>query len=133
MPFDVVRYVVVSFQVAGLHYWPDIPLTKDGDEGISPLDKVSFLRHHHRHVFYITCKKQVAHNDRDIEIIMLKRKIQSHLEFQYHSNEMGGDLNFNRMSCEDIAEYLINKFDLDYCKVLEDNENGAELFKTLSK
>jgi hypothetical protein len=29
------------------------------------------------------------------------------------------------MSCEDIAEYILNTYKCDYVQVLEDNENGA--------
>ena len=31
------------------------------------------------------------------------------------------------LSCEAIAEMLINEFNLSYCAVMEDDENGAEV------
>ena len=34
------------------------------------------------------------------------------------------------MSCEMIARELAEVFDLFYCSVLEDNENGAEVIDT---
>ena len=101
--------IIVKLQVEGLHHWPNCNI-----------EKVNFLKNPHRHIFHITCKKEVSHDDRDIEIIMFKRKIQSYI------NEIwNGD--FGSMSCEMIAKNLLNEFGLFYCKVLEDNENGAEV------
>jgi len=37
--------------------------------------------------------------------------------------------NFGNRSCEDIAEELIETFDLLNCEVLEDGENGAYLWR----
>jgi flagellar biosynthesis component FlhA len=82
---------------------------------------VEFLRNTHRHLFYISIKKEIKHNNRDIEIIMFKRKIEKYLHDKYHHN-------FKSMSCEDICEDLIKEFSLSYCQVLEDNENGAEIW-----
>ena len=99
--------VIVRLRFEGLHYWPEA----DGH--------VAFLSHPHRHEFHATCKKQVAHADREIEIITLKRSI---LRFLATFNG-----NFGRMSCEEIAGDLVTKFGLCYCSVLEDGENGAEV------
>jgi hypothetical protein len=68
-------------------------------------------------MFYIEAHKEVSHNDREIEIIMLKRIVSEYLE--------SFDGNFYAMSCEDIAEDLLNRFDFEFVQVLEDNENGA--------
>jgi hypothetical protein len=109
--------IVVSLQIEGVHHWPECPI-----------DEVNFLKYPHRHVFHIKCKKEVQHNDRDIEIIQLKRRIQFHLSNAFGSgykNANGCD--FGRMSCEDIADLLVESFQLNYCSVLEDNENGAEI------
>ena len=35
--------------------------------------------------------------------------------------------NIHQTSCEQLAGLLLSKFGLTYCKVLEDNENGAEV------
>jgi hypothetical protein len=99
------RSVIVTLQVEGFHHWPDAP------------DDVAFLRYPHRHTFHIEACKAVEHNNRDIEIILMKRSIQRYL-LSYN-----GD--FGQLSCEDIAERLINEFGLLYCRVLEDGENGA--------
>jgi hypothetical protein len=102
--------IIVTLQIEGTHNWPECPF-----------EEVSFLRHPHRHTFFITCKKKVFHSDRDIEIIMLKRSILKHL----YDNFKG---KFGSLSCEMIAEHLLNEFELNYCSVLEDNENGAEVY-----
>ena len=103
--------IVVNLQIEGVHRW----------EGCN-IESVSFLKNNHRHVFYITCKKNVSHLDRDIEIIMFKREIKRYIEQKYGSPSM-----FSSMSCEMIAQELFTKFGLYYCCVLEDNENGAEV------
>ena len=104
--------IVVSLRVEGIHCWPDCDIAE-----------VSFLRDPHRHVFHIKAKKPVTHADRDIEIIMLKREIQTFL-----SHTFGPTCNFESMSCEHIAQKLVRVFELSYCEVLEDGENGAEVY-----
>lgn len=101
--------IIVKLQYIGIHCWKDCPL-----------EEVKYLRDPHRHTFYITCKKEVNHDDRDIEIIMFKDKILAWLDQTYNGN-------FGTMSCEMIARALMNEFELNYCMVLEDNENGAEI------
>lgn len=105
------KNIIVNLQFEGIHNWPDCPI-----------DEVSFLKYPHRHIFYICGKKEVTHNDRDIEIIQLKRQMSDHLKYEIDSD-------LGSTSCESLAERLLNDFDLDYCSVLEDNENGAEIWK----
>lgn len=107
--------IIVKLEVEGVHYWPDCPI-----------EEVSYLRTQHRHMFHILVKKQVSHSDRDIEIIQLKHQLKDHLDRSYYSNTLNC-CQFGRMSCEQIAEELVRKFGLNYCSVLEDNENGAEV------
>lgn len=121
MPFNLQRYVVVKVQVEGMHRWE-----------ACPFEEVKFLRNPHRHIFHITCKKAVEHNDRDIEIILLKRAVQNYLTTTRFDSGIGC-LNFGNSSCEDIAEVLINEFNLTACQVLEDGENGAESFNLNNK
>jgi len=104
--------VVVTLRHTATHYWPDV----------DPMCEERYLRHEHRHVFHITAKKQVQHDDRDIEIIAFKSTIKQFLRQQY-----GGS--FGSMSCEMIARALMREFGLSYCQVLEDGENGAEINK----
>lgn len=105
--------IIVKFQVEGTHAWKDCPF-----------EEVAYLKNPHRHVFHVTAKKTVNHDNRDIEIIMLKRYMQMWLSCADRSA-----VNFHDRSCETIARHYLEKFDLDYCSVLEDNENGAEIFK----
>lgn len=102
------RLVKVSVRVEGIHCWPEC-----ND------DRVGFLRSPHRHMFHITAYKRVDHNDRDVEIILLKREIK---------RAFGKEpVDFRNKSCEMIAEELINFYKLDSCEVLEDGENGCYL------
>lgn len=109
--------IIINTQAEGIHNWPDCFIPE-----------VSFLKHPHRHIFFIVAKKEVTHNDRDIEIIQLKRKIDQYLIDSYAIKGQK-TLHFGSKSCEMIAEELFEKFQLSYCSVLEDNENGAEIFK----
>lgn len=111
------KRIVVKTQVEGTHNWPDCDI-----------EEVSFLKHTHRHLFYIRCEKKVSHNNRDIEIIQLKHDIMNYLKVCYYKDWCRTHC-FGDFSCEDIAEDLMRNFDLDLVEVLEDNENGAILIK----
>lgn len=115
------KQIVITLQVEGIHNWPTCDI-----EG------VEFLKYPHRHIFHIKAKKEVSHNDRDIEIIKLKREITEYLNCEFGINDKGikyySYCNFESRSCEDIAQQLLTVFRLNYCSVLEDNENGAEVF-----
>lgn len=111
------KQIIVRLQLEGVHCWPECDV-----EG------VEFLKHPHRHIFFIECKKEISHNDRDIEIIKLKRSIQDYMTKKYAINDITCE--FGRKSCEDLAEEILNAFDLNYCSVLEDNENGAEVISS---
>jgi hypothetical protein len=108
--------IIINIQVEGLHSWPECNIKE-----------VEFLKYPHRHIFHICCKKEVEHNDRDIEIIKFKRRIQRFLQGMFYHPEKGC-LDFKNLSCEMIAKELLHKFNLYYCSVLEDGENGAEIF-----
>lgn len=112
--------IIVNLQVEGIHCWPDCPI-----------EEVAFLRTPHRHIFQIECKKEVTHLDRDIEIIQFNRKIQDYLLNKYGTGRSFYNLkkicDFGSKSCEMIAVELVGEFQLNYCKVLEDGENGAEV------
>jgi len=109
--------VIVKLQVDGIHCWPDA-------EEVFP--EVGFLSDPHRHMFHITCKKRVNHDDRDVEFIMLKRDILEYLNDKYYKDLVRSH-HFKSMSCEMIAKELTEHFELVYCSVFEDNENGAEV------
>ena len=111
--------VIVKLQVDGIHCWPDA-------EEVFP--EVGFLSDPHRHMFHITCKKRVNHDDRDVEFIMFKRDIIEYLNFKYYDEDKRCLL-FGSKSCEMISRELYEEFDLEYCSVFEDNENGAEVYE----
>ena len=60
--------IVVKLQVEGFHFW-----------GAAPIE-VEFVRKRHRHTFFIKCIKEVDHSDRNIEIILFKRKVLAYLK-----------------------------------------------------
>lgn len=104
------RCIVVTLRFEGIHSWPSCPI-----------EEVKFLRDPHRHIFHVKATKEVSHNDRDVEIIWLKRQMESHIKDLFPFGNLGTS------SCEDIAQYLIHQFGLKGCEVLEDGENGAFL------
>jgi len=85
------------------------------------IEEVSYLKHEHRHVFHITAYAEVNHDDRDIEFIVLKHRIQEYLLFNFPEHKLGST------SCEMLADRLINAFQLSKCIVSEDGENGVEI------
>lgn len=103
---NLLKEIVINLQVEGIHQWDSCDLPD-----------VMFLRSPHRHIFHITITKEVEHNERDIEIIMLKRSVLDYFGVQ--------PVMFENKSCETIAEELLNKFNATSVTVLEDNENGA--------
>lgn len=115
--------IIVKLEVEGMHCWP---------KAAELLPEVGFLSDNHRHIFHIVAKKKVSHSDRDVEIILFKREMITWL-YEMYGVQAGPDAHykwckFGAMSCELIAEELLKQFDLEYCSVLEDNENGAECF-----
>jgi hypothetical protein len=106
------KLIVIKTQFEAIHCWPECPI-----------EEVSFLRTPHRHVFHVTVKWKVEHNDRDKEFILMKRSVTEFCRnvVDNHNNDLG------RRSCEDIADMIHNAY-LDACfvSVFEDNENGVE-------
>lgn len=98
--------IVIQLQIEGFHRWISAPA------------EMAFLRAKHRHIFWITCKKEVRHENRAIEFILAKRTIKKQYPEPF---DFGGD------SCEAIARDLLNLFGFDSVVVLEDGENGAEV------
>ena len=83
-----------------------------------PIEEVSFLRFPHRHLFKVKCSKEVTHSDRDIEFIQLKRNVERFVKETYCP-----DAGLN--SCEHMAHFILEKFELTSCEISEDGENGA--------
>ena len=110
--------VIAKLEIEGLHNWPDA-------QGVFP--EVGFLSNMHRHKWFITAKKRVNHDDRDVEFIMFKRDIIQYLENKYY-NKDARTHEFGAMSCEMLAKEILKEFDCVYVSVFEDNENGAEIY-----
>ena len=105
-------YIKVKNSFEGFHTYKDAP------------DCVSFLRNPHRHIFYVTTKISVTHDDRELEFFIVKNRIEDLL------CDVVYELGIN-MSCEQIAKLLIQKLQVIYgeryyqVEVSEDNENSA--------
>ena len=111
--------IIVKLQVEGTHNWPD---ATDGAGA-----EMHYLEYRHRHMFHIVAKKEVMHDDRDVEFIMFKRDIIQYLEDKYY-NKDARTHEFGAKSCEMLAKEILKEFDCVYVSVFEDNENGAEIY-----
>lgn len=115
---SIKRWVEVSFQKEGIHKYPQALIDET-------LDGVYYLGYPHRHIFHFYVRLEVFHNDREVEFILLKRR----LETLYKE----GTLELDYQSCEMMAENLIEYIKGAYInrdvivKVFEDDENGAIL------
>lgn len=107
------KEVWTTFQIEATHNWPECPF-----------EEVDFLRVPHRHMFHVKAYKEVTHNDRDVEFILLQRKL-IHYFYNTYYNAVKNIHQFGHKSCEMIAQELIEKFNLSCCEVSEDLENGA--------
>lgn len=110
---EVRTTVYTTFQLAGLHCWPECPF-----------EEVNYLKNLHLHTFHFDCGFLVDHPDRSIEFIMKKHEIMEYLIGKYW------DVNykccvFGSMSCEMIALELCKKFGCCYAKVSEDGGCGS--------
>ena len=101
--------IVVRFSFEGIHSWPTCP----------PDHPAAFLVHPHRHLFFIEATKAVNHAERDIEILDFRNRMLTFCEHEFCGP--------HTMSCETMATILLEHFGLSMCRVLEDNENGAEV------
>jgi hypothetical protein len=106
--------IIITFQMEGFHRW-------DG-----AFEEVIFLSQDHRHIFHFELEAPVGHDDRDIEIILFKRKVQRILIDRYGDGD--GVLQFGSKSCEMIAKEILMAFECDRVKVTEDGENGAVIY-----
>lgn len=105
--------LVARINLEGVHRWKECSL-----------EEVAYLRDYHRHMFHIHAKCFVNHQNRDIEFIQLTHQIKQYLTDKYYS-EQYKCLLFGDMSCEMIAQELVEKFGLYECEVNEDGESGA--------
>jgi len=101
-------YVVVRTRFAAIHHWPDCDI--EGKE---------YLKHPHRHEFHVEAWFHVTHNNRDIEFIRQKELLDDWLQNTWDRKDLGA------LSCEMMANCIINKFCANRVSVFEDGENGA--------
>lgn len=82
--------IVIRTQFEGYHRYPDAG-------SIDP--RIKFLEDRHRHMFHVTVKIAVTHDDRELEFFLCKWAIQEFIR----SSEM------NHKSCEMIAKEIIQE------------------------
>lgn len=114
MAGEIKRMVICVLQVEGFHRWKDAP---DNPE-------FGYLKFPHRHIFHIRMEFKVHHGDREIEIIAKQAEVEAWLHRHY-----GTPCQFEGMSCENIAEVLLTRFDAASCEVLEDGYGGAKVVR----
>lgn len=100
----------VTTQFEGYHCWPDAP------------PEVGFLRDMHRHMFHVTVWISQEHNNRDVEYILFKQKVNTLCTKLPHAVDA---------SCEMMAQWIVRELEAIYpsrhlkVEVTEDGENGA--------
>jgi hypothetical protein len=87
-PLKTKSFIVVRTQFEGFHRYP-------GAGSIDP--RIAFLEDRHRHMFHVTAKMAVDHQNREQEFFLVKWKLQEFIR----SGEM------NNKSCEMMAQEII--------------------------
>ena len=109
--------IIINTSFPAIHAWPDCSI-----------EEVSFLLFPHRHIFHVVIKIPVSHDNREVEFIKAKMDLDAFID------EMLKNQNLGKMSCEMIINYLFTKCHFytptppSYICVMEDNENGAEVY-----
>ncbi|MCC8157482.1 MAG: hypothetical protein LIO54_09440 [Oscillospiraceae bacterium] len=105
-------FIITKNHIPGFHYWEAAP------------DDIAYLQNRHRHIFDITCKIPVTHDDRDKEIIAVQADIEAYLFQKYGTAAFHIDI--GGMSCEMLAKELADVFEAVSVVVQEDGQGGAE-------
>jgi len=112
----VKKFIIVKTSFEGFHYWKDAPI------------EVGFLKNLHRHIFYVEAKISVSHSNRALEFFTVQHFIEDHLINKFR--KLG--CNLKEMSCEMIAEEILNAICIQYrikkgvsVTVSEDGENAG--------
>ncbi len=100
--------IICRTRFEGFHCWPDAP------------DEVAFLRTQHRHEFHVTARKIVRHDNRDVEFILYKRRIDEAIHHLRRTNSV------EYWSCERWASEIGEEVEADFVEVSEDGENGGQ-------
>jgi len=82
-------YIKVRTEFEGFHFYPNA-----GDIN----SRIKFLETEHRHIFKVEVKISVTHLDRELEFFLVKWALQDFIQSG----------NRNHMSCEMIAEQILN-------------------------
>lgn len=107
------KTVILDFDIEGFHFYPNAP------------KQVSFLQHNHRHIFQIRAGYKVEDSNREKEIFIHQDFIKEYLYESY-----GNPCHFDNMSCEMIAEEILEFAEEDGCvwvEVFEDGKGGARV------
>ena len=104
--------IIITTSFSAIHCWSKCPIKE-----------VSYLKNPHRHVFHLKLKFPVSHNDRDIEFINMKNDINAYIHDFWEGKDIGQE------SCEMICRTFMVFFNASYVRVMEDNENGAEMYR----
>jgi hypothetical protein len=83
---------------------------------------VLFLRSFHRHKFFVELMVQVEDNNREIEFFQLQKQLIRFIEKKYKGKKF-------ELSCEQIAEQILNHFDGHQVVVSEDGESDGIAIK----
>ena len=89
-----------------IHRWEDAP----ADE--------AFMKSFHRHVLTIKSARRVRDRVEPVPALTMQRKIHIHLQAKYAGETI-------ELSCLDIANELLDAFDLSKCEIMEDGGCGA--------
>lgn len=115
MAEGITTWAKVKLRFEALHRWGDA------------FEEVEFLKHPHRHEFHVEVQVEQFHDDRDVEYIFLKRRLEDWFE-----NYVPDDRDLGEHSCEMVAQDVIEVLrhwygeDRSYrVEVTEDGENGA--------
>lgn len=107
------KFIFITTQFEGFHRYKEAP------------EEVAYLRDLHRHMFFVRATIEVFHDDRDLEFIMVKHRVNEQITALLEDMKA-------EVSCEYMADYLYNWIKNTYgeerdvtVEVNEDNENGA--------
>ena len=102
-------FIIVKFSFVHYHFWPDAP------------EEYAYLRHPHRHEFFVTVKRPVRGPNREIEVNALEENLRT---FCLRTWGRGGSTDSCEMIAQCLAQYLAYPPGLEVT-VLEDNLQGG--------
>lgn len=108
--------IFITTQAEFLHQYENAP------------EEVSYLRYPHRHIAHIEIEVQVFGDDREIEFIMLKHRVEKFLDSLGLTKCTGVSC---EMICRRLKEFMINEYGNHReikITVSEDGENGSRLY-----